>query len=221
MHYQCSIGLTVTDRLCDTSTSCKLYTVLGYCILWTCLFVSHVWVHVMAAWASGRPVRDHQGRIPLSTVGMQLWTHFNLICPLSLYIVYMWYVLCIDSFAHCLSPASFPLLLPFSIFPLLSLSLSPCPPLPSLLPSPSLPFPSHTHTHARTHTHREAYAMNVTGLVHTIRVAKKMTHLAVSSGAGAEVWPQWPVVVCYAPYLVISTHPNEVVVSGFMKFGLS
>ena len=154
----------------------------------------------------------------------------NLICPLSLYIVYLWYVLCIDYFAHCLSPPSFPLLLPSSIFPLLSLSLSPCPPLPSLLPS--LPF-THTHTHARTHarthahthththTHREAYAMNVTGLVHTIRVAKKMTHLAVSSGAGAEVWPQWPVVVCYAPYLVISTHPNEVVVSGFMKFGLS
>ena len=72
----------------------------------------------------------------------------NLICPLSLYIVYLWYVLCIDSFAHCLSPPSFPLLLPSSIFPLLSLSLSPCPPLPSLLPS--LPF-THTHTHARTH----------------------------------------------------------------------
>ena len=51
-------------------------------------------------------------------------------------------------------------------------SMSTCHPHSPLSSSLSLSPLSHS---------REAYAMNVTGLVHTIRVAKKMTHLAVSS----------------------------------------
>ena len=122
---------------------------------------------------------------------------------------------------HCSLSLPSILPLPFSILPLLlSLSLSPCPPLspPSLLPFPSLPSPSlytHTHTHTQGSIHNECDWTSP----HNQSCQEDDTLGSEFRGGGRG----GATVTCCSlliAYLVISTHPNEVVVCGFRKFGL-